>query len=202
MKHSWAVPLLAAAAAFGSTVTHAAPGDPLIFSESGTLTLTLLGNEGMFNHILEIASSTGPVTAPIFVTSEPGSEYYADPIVFNDTSYPINHIGDTFTLTYTAGTEIIFRLTNLVETPLVIDSQLFSGSATSLNPGGLAYADVTIDGNVATVGFEDLFPDRNTYANLVFSVNLAPVPEPATWGLLGIGLAGIGLKVRRRARMA
>ena len=67
-------------------------------------------------------------------------------------------------------------------------------------------------GTAATAGLAliDAINDNTAYLNIhttEFAAGeirgflvAAPIPEPATWGKLGLGLAGVGLLARRRAR--
>ncbi|MHB8472648.1 MAG: hypothetical protein ACYDC8_07360 [Gammaproteobacteria bacterium] len=159
-----------------------------MFAQSGTVSVTLVGNGGLFDHILELASTTGPVVSPLLVASDPGGQ--------NNTTvdgYPVNNIGDTVALgSYVGGTEMIFRLSNFCCNPTsTLGTQLFTGPG-SRNFDGNVYANVTtIDSTHLQVGFEDLDPARTSYNNLVFDVTLQPVPVPAAAWLFGSGLLGL-----------
>lgn len=190
------------ASAIAATPVWAAPGDPgvgdpISFATSGSLTLTYNGSNGGFDHVLELASSAGAVGTPIFVaTSFPDSAAVL--------GYTPATPGDTFALgAYTAGTELIFRMTNVesarLGTPGTIAGQLFSGTSSALNPGGVPFVLVTPGGlGVLDVGFEDLVPSRDTYNNLSFTVEVAPIPEPHEWAMMLAGLGLVGVIARRR----
>lgn len=182
-----------------SLPASAAVGDPVVLTTSGVLTATLIGNEGLFSHVLELSSSNGAIVSPIFVGVGIDSFY--------DLGYAVNTAGDTFNLGYyAAGTELVFRLTNYdgnAEDGGSIVGQLFTGSG-ALNPAqngydaGLPYAKVTyISPTHIQIGFEDLFQDRDTYNNLVFDLQVAQVPVPASAWLFGSGVLGL-VGLRRR----
>ncbi|MHB8471829.1 MAG: VPLPA-CTERM sorting domain-containing protein [Gammaproteobacteria bacterium] len=191
-----AVALLVAALPFAS---WAAPADPAMFAQSGTVSVTLAGNGGLFDHILELASTTGPIISPLLVASDPAGQNSA-----TVTGYPVNNIGDTVALgSYVGGTEMIFRLSNFCCNPTsTLGTQLFTGPG-SRNFDGNVYANVTtLDSTHLRVGFEDLDPTRHTYNNLVFDVTLQPVPLPAAAWLFGSGLFGLVGMARRKATIA
>lgn len=195
------LPVAAALCLLGSLPAYADLGDPVKLDTSGILTATLLGNDGLYSHILELSAANGAIASPIFVATGPDSFY--------DLGYALNNVGDTFNLgTYTAGTELIFRLSNYAsddEGVGHIETQLFTGSgilnpAQNGNPAGIPYAFVTyLSPTHIQVGFEDLFPDRTTYSNMVFDLQVQEVPVPATAWLFGSGLVGLAVTRRRLA---
>ena len=187
-------------------------GDPITFANSGVLTLTFTGSNAGYDHVIELANTPGSVGTPIFVATS-GSPASASVLGYTPAAP-----GATFALgAYAANTELVFRLTNVesgrLGTPGLIATQVFSGTASSLNPpdplppeaSGLPYVLVTPDGdpNVLYVGFEDLFPTYSSYDKLTFTLTLAPVPEPSEWAMMiaGLGLVGVIAK-RRRGRAA
>ena len=81
----------------------------------------------------------------------------------------------------------------------IVGNRIFATVSASLLPSnGLAFKDYTwtvwsIDSNVAGLGrLADFAPDAN--------INVAAVPEPATYGMLLAGLGMLGMVARRRAR--
>ena len=64
----------------------------------------------------------------------------------------------------------------------------------------------------ATAAMLDAVDDNTAYLNIHSTqfpageirgfLVAAPIPEPATWGMLGFGLAGLGMAARRGARLA
>ena len=84
-------------------------------------------------------------------------------------------------------------------TEQIVGNRIFATVSASLLPSnGLAFKDYTwtvwsIDSNVAGLGrLADFAPDAN--------INVAAVPEPATYGMLLAGLGMLGMVARRRAR--
>lgn len=202
MKINIAGKILAAVATLATALpsaSWAAPADPVVFAQNGTLTLTLVDNSGLFDHILELESATGPIVSPLLVASDPAGQNHT--VV---DGYPVNNINDTVALgSYVAGTELIFRLSNFCCDPQNdLLNQLFTGPG-SRNFDGNVYANVTVlDGTHLQVGFEDLDPTRDTYNNFIFDVSLTPVPIPAAGWLLGTGLLGLIGVARRREAIA
>jgi hypothetical protein len=84
-------------------------------------------------------------------------------------------------------------------TEQIVGNRIFATVSASLLPSnGRAFKDYTwtvwsIDSNVAGLGrLADFAPDAN--------INVAAVPEPATYGMLLAGLGMLGMVARRRAR--
>lgn len=74
---------------------------------------------------------------------------------------------------------------------------------TSLTPANTdPFVTHTIDFSSSTAGrlvFTDLGPS-NQQGNLLDNITLASVPEPATWAMMIMGLAGIGAALRNRRK--
>lgn len=80
----------------------------------------------------------------------------------------------------------------------------FTESGTPFTLGGLAFTAGPKLYNVYSVGSQLLtcIPGKTCSASTTFSAravsDVAPVPEPATWAILILGFAGVGLKLRHR----
>ena len=193
-----------------SNQAQAGLNDPISFTQEGTVTLTLNESTGGFDHILELAGVLGPVGTPVMALTDSFAPS-ADVLGFTPAT-----VGDSVVLgSFTAGEEIVFRLTNVesarLGTPGVVGTQVFGGSASVNNQTPADYYTYIdfINPTTIAVYFEDAFatsatdPDPvNTFLNngydVKFTLTLA-IPEPATLGLMMSGLALVGLRPSRRS---
>jgi hypothetical protein len=180
--------------------------DPIIFSQAGTVTLTINESSGGFDHILELSASTGPVGTPVMALTDFSAP---SPDVLGFT--PALPGESTVVGSFAAGEEIVFRLTNVGSPRLgdvgVVDSQVFSGSASANNPFPADFYTFVefVDATTINVFFEDVFPvssadpdPENTFFtsgyDVAFTLTLVPVPEPATFLLASAGLTAVACR--------
>jgi hypothetical protein len=183
--------------------------DPISFSQAGTVTISLDESSGGLDHILELTDVTGPVGIPLLALTDVVAPS-ADVLGYAPAS-----IGATVPVgSFAAGGEIVFRLTNVeserLGTPGVIGEQIFSGSASSLNPSPddfYTYVDF-VDATTIKVYFEDLFavpstdPDPvNAFLtggyDVAFTLSLTPIPEPTSIVLASLGVLALVRRCRR-----
>lgn len=108
-------------------------------------------------------------------------------------------VGKTIDLgAFASGTELVFKM--LVTNTL---TSFFTGNGMN-NPDGLAHASVDfLSPGVAQVRFEDIYGGGDfDFNDLVFTLSggvaPAPVPEPTTALLLGVGLVSLAAVGRRK----
>ena len=120
--------------------------------------------------------------------------------VFSATASTNPLAGTTVTLLqlFTGGTVTVVNGTNTYSGGTLVTGGTVSGSSNSLTLPNVALTPNTsytlqYSGNLgATPG--------NISGNGAFAGAVAPVPEPATWGLMLLGFGGIGFAMRRRRR--
>lgn len=156
-------------------------GSKLYVQETGEVTLKFLGSDAGYDSWLFLNS-------PDVVNN-----------IFHNHQTPV---GTVFNLgSYAAGTELIFGI-HVLDT----DKKYYTGPA-SRNPDNVIHAlvDDMYAPNTTRVGFEDLFGggdlDYNDVEFAFYNVGSDnPVPEPATFLLMGSGLLGLGIWRYRNSR--
>jgi len=109
---------------------------------------------------------------------------------------------DTFTLTLTADYQLSITMTNTAATGGPIDfttAELLDSSMTSL--GTLAFGSVPTTFNLAAGVYHLSFSgDALKSASYSGTIDIAPIPEPATWAMMVVGIAAVGVALRRHRR--
>ena len=88
------------------------------------------------------------------------------------------------------GTGLSFDLTGITSIDRSVSGQL----------GVIATGILNLAGYAPTAGTFSLTTQGNGQVQTTFSASTVAVPEPATWGLMLLGFAGIGVSLRRRRR--
>lgn len=133
----------------------------------------------------------GTVVPPGFARSlvnvaiDAGDNYIT--IDFDNTA-PFNRFASAYQNTY------IFKFSSAAL--VTITGAEIDAAVTTL---GLSAADVTFSGNELFVNVEGLSFNTSTFARI--NLQAAPVPEPETYAMFGLGLAALA-SLRRRARRA
>ena len=118
----------------------------------------------------------------------------------NHYSFSISSLGD---LTGDLANTLVFRFNDVNFSSVALSGAGYSGIDTDASDGfrfgGLAAG--TYD--LAVSGYLDRFQLRGGYTGAVSATSFAaPVPEPETYGMALLGLAGVGLVTRRRRAKA
>lgn len=200
--------ILAVCASALASPAFAGFNDPITFAQAGKVSITLDSAGGGYDHTLELAASLGPIGSPIFYLATGGA---GETVL----GHAAAAVGATASLgSFTAGSELVFRLTNIesprLGTPGVIGGQVFTGSASGLNDQPtMAYSLVEkISPTAIKVTLEDLFPIAtsgtptdfiNNGPDVSFTLTLSPVPEPTSiaMALAGLGVLGATLAKRK-----
>ena len=180
-------------------------GAPAPYSELANYSIYLSAGQGFVYGYLEADRVTGFPFANLYFDLDPANGNGSDLgfEITNDrafvpgmSGYAENLAGLTFATNVT-GTGVEFAIAN----------SLF----TSYIPGLTYYADQELPGigDAVTLRLSQSFgyavAGGATYGpNRLGTINLAAVPEPATWGMMigGMGLAGGALRNRRKAKIA
>jgi len=189
MKH-----VMLAAVAAAATMS-AAPAAAQLVVNTTTIgqRVTVLGTDDV---IARFDSRSADIVSQLFLEGRSG-------VIFTNRA---SEVGTEVNLgSFAVGTELVFRL----DVPVSFAgpaASYFTGPA-SRNPDNVFHAAASSTGTRTYVGFEDVRGggDRD-FNDLIFSFSNtaaveAAVPEPATWGLmlLGMGMVGAGLRSRRRS---
>jgi len=121
---------------------------------------------------------------------------------FGDSFPSAQTFTDTFTLTLTSDYQLSVTATNTAATggPITFDSaELLDSSMTSLGPIAFGAVPNTFLLTAGTyyLSFVGSSSASSSYGG---TIDVAPIPEPATWAMMVAGIAAVGMTMRRRAQ--
>lgn len=121
---------------------------------------------------------------------------------FGDSFPTAQTFTDTFALTLTSAYQLSVTMTNTAATGGPIDftvAELLDSSMTSLGPLAFGSVPTTFMLSAGTyyLSFKGDAMKSSSYSG---TIDVAPIPEPATWAMMVAGIAAVGVALRRRTQ--
>jgi hypothetical protein len=143
--------------------------------------------------ILNSAGTSGPFGAVIV-----GQSSFTDSFAFT-LNNAMNTNGQVSTIS-------LFNLLNINFTSIYIDvndlAHSYTKTSNDPSPETWALAPIGLSSGAHTLFVNGNLANGPGNASYSATLNIAPVPEPATWALMLLGFGGIGLAMRSRRRPA
>jgi len=121
---------------------------------------------------------------------------------FGDSFASAQSFTDTFTVTLTSDYQLSVTATNTAATggPISFSAaELLDSSLNSLGPIAFGAVPTTFMLTAGTyyLSFAGSATHSSSYSG---TIDIAPIPEPATWAMMVAGIAAVGVAMRRRAQ--